>query len=310
MNKILMKQVMMNRVLIALAPIVILSIFLFGWRVLAVVAVANIAAFVTEYLFIRQRKSGKVSMAVFVTGTLLALTLPPTIPFWIAIVGSVVAVSFGKMVFGGFGMNIFNPAIVGRTFIYISFPKAMQTTWLEPWINFPGGFASWMNTGHITSATPIATLAQPDIAPCWIKLFLGFIPGSIGETSALLIVFAGLYLITSKTAKWQPILATLASFAVFSLLFYGGNPLPMMLSGGLLSARYDKMRSRLGVTVTKKVGNAATRNKIKRFCREFFRQNQNRMSDTIDINIIAKKKATYLDGNETFRKLEDLFDRI
>ncbi len=234
MNKILMKQVMMNRVLIALAPIVILSIFLFGWRVLAVVAIANIAAFVTEYLFIRQRKSGKVSMAVFVTGTLLALTLPPTIPFWIAIVGSVVAVAFGKMVFGGFGMNIFNPAIVGRTFIYISFPKAMQTTWLEPWINFPGGFASWMNTGHITSATPIATLAQPDIAPCWIKLFLGFIPGSIGETSALLIVFAGLYLITSKTAKWQPILATLASFAVFSLLFYGGNPLPMMLSGGLM----------------------------------------------------------------------------
>ncbi len=234
MNKLLMKQVMMNRVLIALAPIVILSIFLFGWRVLAVVAIANIAAFVTEYLFIRQRKGGKVSMAVFVTGTLLALTLPPTIPFWIAIVGSVVAVSFGKMVFGGFGMNIFNPAIVGRTFIYISFPKAMQTTWLENWINFPGGFVSWMNTGQITSATPIATLAQPDIAPCWIKLFLGFIPGSIGETSALLIIFAGLYLITSKTAKWQPILATLASFALFSLLFYGGNPLPMMLSGGLM----------------------------------------------------------------------------
>ena len=75
-------------------------------------------------------------------------------------------------------------------------------------------------------------------------------------------------------------------------------------------ARNDTTRSRLGVTVTKKVGNAATRNKIKRFCREFFRQNQNRMSDTIDINIIAKKKATYLDGNETFRKLEDIFDRI
>ena len=77
-----------------------------------------------------------------------------------------------------------------------------------------------------------------------------------------------------------------------------------------LYAKNDKMRSRLGVTVTKKVGNAATRNKIKRFCREFFRRYQNRMSDTIDINIIAKKKATYLDGNETFRKLEDIFDRI
>ena len=77
-----------------------------------------------------------------------------------------------------------------------------------------------------------------------------------------------------------------------------------------LYAKNDRMRSRLGVTVTKKVGNAATRNRIKRFCREFFRLNQNRMSDNIDINIIAKKKATYLDGNETFRKLEDIFDRI
>ncbi len=234
MNKLLMKQVMMNRVLIALAPIMILSIFLFGWRVLAIVAISNIAAFVTEYLFIRKRKGGKVSMAVFVTGTLLALTLPPTIPFWIAIVGSVVAVTFGKMVFGGFGMNLFNPAIVGRTFIYISFPKAMQTIWLEPLIKFPGGFATWMNTGQITSATPIPQLADPATAPCLTKLFLGFIPGSMGETSALLIIFAALYLITSKTAKWQPIVATLASFALFSFLFDGGNPLPMMLSGGLM----------------------------------------------------------------------------
>ncbi len=234
MNKIFMKQVMMNRVLIALIPIMILSIFLSGWRVLAVVAITNIAAFVTEYLFIRQRKGGKVSMAIFVTGTLLAMTLPPTVPFWIAVVGAVVGVTFGKMVFGGFGMNVFNPAIVGRTFIYISFPKAMQTVWLEPLMKFPAGFATWMNTAQITSATPIATLGDPHTAPTMLNLFLGFIPGCLGETSALLIVLAGLYLVTSKTAKWQPIVATLASFALFSVLFYGDNPLPMMLSGGLM----------------------------------------------------------------------------
>ncbi len=125
MNNIILKQKMMNKVLYALVPIIFFSIYLFGWRVLAVLLVSNLFAFLTEYMFIRKKKFGKVSMAVFVTGTLLALTLPPTIPFWMAAVGSIVAIGFGKMVFGGFGMNVFNPAIVGRTFIYISFPNAM-----------------------------------------------------------------------------------------------------------------------------------------------------------------------------------------
>lgn len=77
-----------------------------------------------------------------------------------------------------------------------------------------------------------------------------------------------------------------------------------------LYKKNGKNRSRLGITATKKVGNAATRNKIKRYCREFFRLNKDRISENIDINIIAKKKATYLDGRETFRKLEDIFRKI
>ena len=105
MKNIVMKQAMMNKVLYALVPSIILSVFLFGWRSLVVILFTNAIAFLTEYLFIRKKPNGKVSMAVFVTGTLLAMTLPPTIPLWIAGVGAVIAVAFGKMVFGGFGMN-------------------------------------------------------------------------------------------------------------------------------------------------------------------------------------------------------------
>jgi len=119
----ILKQAIMNRVLYALIPSTIFAVYLFGWRILAVILAANIAGYLTEYLFIRNKKGGKVSMACFVTATLVAMTLPPTIPLWMSAVGAVIAIAFGKMVFGGFGTNPFNPAILGRTFIYVSFPE-------------------------------------------------------------------------------------------------------------------------------------------------------------------------------------------
>jgi RnfABCDGE-type electron transport complex D subunit len=234
MKKLILKQKMMDKVLLALLPIIVFSIYLFGWRVLAVVLVTNIFAFLTEYMFVRKKKFGKVTTAAFVTGTLLALTLPPTIPFWMAAVGVIFAICFGKMVFGGFGMNVFNPAIVGRTFIYISFPNAMTVQWLDPFTTLPGGFASWQNSSLITTATPMIDFNNTGQIIELPKLFFGSIAGSMGETSALLILLAGLYLIITKTAKWQPILALLISVTIFSLLFYQTNPLPFILSGGLM----------------------------------------------------------------------------
>jgi len=234
MNKILLKQKMMNKVLYSLVPIVFFSIYLFGWRVLVVILVSNLFAFLTEYMYIRKKKFGKVSIAVFVTGTLLALTLPPTIPFWMAAVGSVVAIGFGKMVFGGFGMNVFNPAIVGRTFIYISFPNAMTMQWLQPILKFPAGFSVWQNPSLITRATPIIEYNNSAKIAELPQLFLGTISGSMGETSALLILLAGIYLVITKTAKWQAMLSVLISFTLFTIIFYGKNPHPFMLSGGLM----------------------------------------------------------------------------
>ncbi len=234
MNNLILHQKMMDKVLYALVPIMLFSIFLFGWRVLSIILISNTFAFITEYMFIRKKKFGKITTSALVTGSLLALTLPPTIPIWITAVGSIVAVCFGKMVFGGFGMNVFNPAIVGRTFIYISFPNAMTTQWLQPFTKFPGGFTTWQNSDLITTATPMIEFNNAAKFTELPQLFLGTIAGSMGETSALIIILAGIYLIITKIAKWQPILSVLVSFTLFTLLFYRTNPLPFLLSGGLM----------------------------------------------------------------------------
>ena len=234
LGNLFLKQKMMNRVLIALIPIIIFAVFLFGWRILAAILVSDFFAVLTEYLFVRKKKNGKISAAALVTGTLLALTLPPTIPFWIVAVGAIVAIAFGKMVFGGFGMNIFNPAIVGRTFIYISFPSAMTVKWLKPFVSFPGGFAVWQKMENVTAATPMVDFRNTSHFIENSRLFLGTISGSIGETSALLIILAAFYLVFTKTAKWQLMISTLLASLVFILLFYGSNPFPFLFSGGLL----------------------------------------------------------------------------
>lgn len=238
LKEMILKQPVMNRVLYSLVPLLIFSVYLYGWRSVAVVAVSNLAAFGTEYLFLRQKK-GKVSMAVFVTGSLLALTLPPTIPLWMAALGSVVAVAFGKMVFGGFGANIFNPAILGRTFVYVSFPQQMTVMWAQPYLSsaFPGGLVRWsVEPALRTGATILGQFrAGQEVTRTWLDTFLGFEAGSLGETSALLIILAGVYLLASKTAKWIPLVATLASIVLFSLVFYPAeNPLLLLCAGGAL----------------------------------------------------------------------------
>ena len=137
-----MNQKMMRTVITALIPLVIASIFFFGWRSLVLIGWSILVGTMTEYIFERTsgNKKGKVSEAVFVTSLLYALTLPPSLPLWIAAVGIIFGVLFGKLVFGGFGRNIFNPALVGRAFIYISFPEPLTIQWTNAASSFPGGF--------------------------------------------------------------------------------------------------------------------------------------------------------------------------
>ena len=232
-----MKQPIMNRMLYALIPIVVASIYFFGWRVLLVLAIVNVVGFLSEYLFARMYNQ-KVSTAVFVTNFLFALSLPPTIPIWIAVVGIIFGVVFGKMVFGGFGKNIFNPALTGRAFIYVSFVVPMTSTWVNPIKGTLGGFLHFAPDA-VTSASPLRLLARGTNVPL-LNLFLGNVSGSVGETCALLIIISGIYLIWKKTASYRIILSGLVSFLVFQTIFWfwgikgAVEPLHALFAGSFL----------------------------------------------------------------------------
>jgi Na+-transporting NADH:ubiquinone oxidoreductase subunit B len=201
-----------------------------------------------------------------------ALSLPPTTPFWIAAVGIIVAVLFGKEVFGGFGKNVFNPAIVGRAFVYVSFPIELTGRFVPVFTGFPGGFGRWSFsslralpaamtqgglklTDAVTAATPMWSRRDFHYTADWLQLLLGNIggvfstgnstkvlaAGSIGEVSALAIAAAALYLIATKTAQWRLTLATLLGAAGITLMLrhgFGIDAVPplhvTLLSGALL----------------------------------------------------------------------------
>jgi Na+-transporting NADH:ubiquinone oxidoreductase subunit B len=235
----LMKQKMMRKVLISLLPPLIFSCWLFGLRVLVLLIIVNFFAVLTEYIVARSIDGGKgkVSEAVFVTGTLFTLTLPPAVPYQTAVIGIVFGVLFGKMVFGGFGRNIFNPALVGRCFIYISFPAFMTKGWIEPFKEFPGGFVRYRNhVDAIASATPIAS---GDAS--YADLFLGRISGSLGETASVLILISAVYLVVTKTASLKIIVSSASGFLILSSLLYitdvsDMHPLYSIMAGGVLFA--------------------------------------------------------------------------
>lgn len=235
-----MKQKMMTKVLISLIPLYIFSVWLYGLRVLFLLALVILIGLPAEYWVMRliQGEKAKVSEAALVTCALFTLTLPPTTPFWIAGVGILVALILAKGAFGGFARNIFNPALVGRAFIYVSFPAQMTAAWAQPYTSLPGGFIRYGVQG-LTNATPMMALETTGVLTPIRNLFLGNISGSIGEGSALLILLAGAYLIYTKTASRTIIFSVLISGLGFSSLFYymGWSEAPILisvLSGGFL----------------------------------------------------------------------------
>jgi Na+-transporting NADH:ubiquinone oxidoreductase subunit B len=229
----------MLRVCYALLPLLLASIYLFGWRSLALTGTVLFFGVVVEALFTYSQ--GKpVTSAVFVTGLIFSLSLPPTTPFWMAIVGISVGVTIGKMMFGGFGQNIFNPAMVGRCFIYITFPLQMTNRWAEPISGGWGGFVHWSAPlDTISKATPLVELRQGDII-AWKDLFLGQTAGSLGETSALLILIGGLYIIARKAASWRLVLSCLLGGMICSAILHQAgfesipSPLATLFAGSFL----------------------------------------------------------------------------
>jgi len=232
-------QKAMLRVCYALLPLVMASVYLFGWRSLVLVLVVLFFGIATEALF-TFREGKPVTSAVFVTSLIFSLSLPPMIPFWMAVVGIVVGVALGKMVFGGFGQNIFNPAMVGRCFLYVTFPIELTNQWATPFWGGAAGFSRWsLSLDAVTRATPLVEWHRGIPVPLE-QLFLGNTAGSLGETSALLILLGGIYLLYKKAAPWRLAVSCLIGGILLSALLHAfgaaGVPpaLATLLSGSFL----------------------------------------------------------------------------
>jgi Na+-transporting NADH:ubiquinone oxidoreductase subunit B len=226
------KQVIMRRLLLALAPIAVFAFILYGWRLLLLAVPVFVAGVGLEYVF-ESKRGKKVSEAAFVTCSLFTLSLPPQTPWWVAVLGIAFAIVFGKEVYGGFGRNVFNPAIAGRLFVYIAFPSFLQSGYLVP------GRFGFTAVDGITTATPLV-MARAGESVDILNLVLGFRAGAMGESSIALIVLAAVYLIWTRTANWRIIATELAAAAVCSFGFeLLGLPkalpaLPSLLSGSVV----------------------------------------------------------------------------
>lgn len=238
----------MYQVIFALLPIVLMSFYFFGMASLLITLTAILSCYFTEWLF---RKPGRdfslKDGSALITGILLAMTLPPGFPLWMVFLGGVVAIGMGKVIWGGLGQNIFNPALLGRAFLQAAFPTAI-TTWSPPDGRFMGlrgtnmamPFMQGNSIDATTSATPLAQMKFDHIAADPLDLFLGNISGSLGETSGILIIAAGIYLLVRKIINWRVPVSILLTVAIFSGITYMVNPeiypspVFMLLSGGLL----------------------------------------------------------------------------
>ena len=232
---------LMRDVVIALLPAVVVSVLFYGWSELLVLGVSVASCVLLEYLitkYLLKTSSTIGDWSAVITGVLLALNLPATTPWWVVFIGAVVAIGIAKMTFGGLGQNLFNPALVGRVFLLISFPTYM-TDWTKP-----QGFITNSIVDAYSGATPlgIAKGFGPEATEAMDYLNMLFlnIGGSAGELSAIALLLGFAYLLIRKVIKPYITLSIIATVAVFSGIFWAINPaeytdpLFNILSGGLL----------------------------------------------------------------------------
>lgn len=218
----------MSGFMLSLVVLLAVGIYRYGIHVLWIYLVATATSGLIEYIFSKVRNR-KLDMSILVTPLIFTLMMPPTLPLWIVGVGSGFGIFFGKSIFGGFGRNIFNPAIVGRLFITISFPANMATMWLDPRVD------------TVSTATPLGTLnAGNPFDYNMMDLLTGNVPGSVGETFRLGIMVLGILLILLKVINWRIPVFFIGSVFIITLL--GSlvapqtfeDPVKSLLVGGLL----------------------------------------------------------------------------
>jgi H+/Na+-translocating ferredoxin:NAD+ oxidoreductase subunit D len=221
----------------ALAPAAIWGVFVFGFPALAVIVATVAGAAAAEWLSVRalKLKSTLSDGSAVCTGLLLALTLPPRLSLWMGAIGGVFAILFGKMIFGGLGMNLFNPALIGRAFLMATFPLPMTAGWAAPHPLFAGRVEA------VTTATPLAALREQGVDAAmrlaggpgspWAGLLLGFRPGSIGEVSVVLLALGGAVLLLRRIIKPAIPISVFAGVALTTA--FSGTLGLHLLSGGL-----------------------------------------------------------------------------
>lgn len=222
----------MWHVIVALLPAVACSLYYFGLGAMVVIASSILGCVIVEYAINRWMLRAPSTIgngSAVLTGLLLALNLPSNIPVWIVLIGSVVAIGIGKMSFGGLGCNIWNPALVGRVFLLISFP-AQMTSWPVPLEN------QWRYLDATTGATTLGMLKLGEISPESVDLWhsaMGLTAGSLGEVSALALLLGFAWLLVTRVITWHIPVAIFASVALLALAV-GDNVGVQLLSGGLM----------------------------------------------------------------------------
>lgn len=216
-------QTIMRDVLIALVPALLGSIYFFGFRALLVTLVSAAACVFFEWGFCKIRKlhCKTYDLSAVVTGVLLAFVCPVTIPYWTIILGDFFAIVLVKMLFGGLGKNIVNPALAGRAFLF-SWPVLMSN-WVK--VGFSNAAGPLSTADAVTAATPLAVMHQQKMLPeeSILDMFLGNIGGCIGETSALLLIVGFIYLLYRKVITARIPLAYIGTVAILAFLFPQGN---------------------------------------------------------------------------------------
>jgi len=229
----------------SLVPVLVAATYFFGPSALLVVAAAVAGAMLTERAFGTGGTLADGSAAI--TGLLLGLTLPAGIPMWMAALGGFFGIAVGKVMFGGLGYNVFNPALLGRAFIQAAFPVAI-TTWPAlsgNWWSLRGDNFAWpfmhpRTVDAVTAATPLGLMKFEGKDTAVRDLFLGSTGGSLGETAAVVILLAGTYLAIRGFLNWRQPASMLLTIAVLSMIFHGADavryPTPMfeLFSGGLM----------------------------------------------------------------------------
>ena len=230
----------MYMVILALMPAFVVSVYFFGFNAIRVTLISVATCVLTEFLIQKYLMKGECTIgdgSAILTGILLAFNVPSNIPWWMVVVGGIVAIGIAKMSFGGLGKNPFNPALVGRVFMLISFPVAM-TTWPVPNQNF------W-SVDVITGPTTLGLLkeggAQAVSGINYWDMLIGNTGGSFGEMCAMALIIGGLFLIIMKIIDWQTPVIIIATVALVAFIawYFGepgkyANPLYHILSGGLM----------------------------------------------------------------------------